>query len=539
MLTKIILNGKVFEINTAVLMSYSKLVRNMIKYAKEDDGSINFDHLDLRSWQTVFSWINNYSQNFESATWLADKSEMMNLMVTANYLMMDELSAEVEDWFVSKISTKTVVEIHHFAKYHLAHSLQDKCMRFMMDNFTNIGLEYFHSRLEFEDMVQMLKSDDLTQTEEEITKFVKRIIMSNLYQDQGETSYSRKTLESCIRAWRLPCLPRTSKELVFSFGGWTDDPVAKISVYDPARRMWTDLDVDLPFNWSYMGAWLDGSIVYLCGGYTHGDIDTGTISKKLFSLDVNNLMEKLKPLSKMRTKRNYVCFQGNSNTGKIFAIGGNSGGFGGGNSRLDSVECYDIASNQWSELDNMRNRRSDAGIAVIDKQLYIVGGFNGTTVHSSVEVLEISGDSRPRRWRKIKNMSSPRSGVKAVGFGGKLYVVGGWNGNERLKSGEVYDPRKFTWKPLPDMNVPRSNFSLVVVNGQLMAFGGYDGHSVTARAEVLNWSTNAWEEVGALPTPRSALAGVTVSRSVLDKATIQYIRSKFEDSQQEEAMEFE
>ena len=81
MLTKIISNGHMFEINTAVLMSHSKLVRNMIKYAKEDDGSINFDHLDLRSWQTIFNWMNNHTLHFKRETWLADKSEMINLMV--------------------------------------------------------------------------------------------------------------------------------------------------------------------------------------------------------------------------------------------------------------------------------------------------------------------------------------------------------------------------------------------------------------------------------------------------------------------------
>ena len=125
-------------------------------------------------------------------------------------------------------------------------------------------------------------------------------------------------------------------------------------------------------------------------------------------------------------------------------------------------------------------------------------------------------------------MSTPRSGVSAVGMGGQLYVVGGRNGNERLRSGEVYDPKKGKWKPLPDMNVPRSNFSLVVVYDQLMAFGGYDGHSVTARAEVLNLTTNAWEEVGPLPSPRLGLAGVTVPCKSLDPTVVKAIKSKFD-----------
>ena len=141
------------------------------------------------------------------------------------------------------------------------------------------------------------------------------------------------------------------------------------------------------------------------------------------------------------------------------------------------------------------------------------------------------------KWKTIKPMSTPRAGAKAVGLEGKLYVVGGWNGNRRLRSGEVYDTELKNWKALPDLNVPRSYFSLVVVNGQLLAFGGYDdmiGNSVTASAEILNWTTNAWEEVGSLPSPRMGLVGVTVPRKILDETFLKMIKSRFESTNVQE-----
>ena len=38
---------------------------------------------------------------------------------------------------------------------------------------------------------------------------------------------------------------------------------------------------------------------------------------------------------------------------------------------------------------------------------------------------------------QVRDMASPRSGVAAAAFNGSLFVVGGWDGNKRLRTGEV------------------------------------------------------------------------------------------------------
>ena len=69
-------------------------------------------------------------------------------------------------------------------------------------------------------------------------------------------------------------------------------------------------------------------------------------------------------------------------------------------------------------------------------------------------------------------MASARSGVAAAALDGLLYVVGGWDGVRRLRTGEVptrvhllemnneqyeqvYNPRINRWRSLPKMNTPR------------------------------------------------------------------------------------
>ena len=71
----------------------------------------------------------------------------------------------------------------------------------------------------------------------------------------------------------------------------------------------------------------------------------------------------------------------------------------------------------------------------------------------------------------MRSMGTARSGVAAAALDGDLFVVGGWDGTRRLRTGEVinnthlliankhieqvYDPATNRWRSLPKMNTPR------------------------------------------------------------------------------------
>ena len=131
----------------------------------------------------------------------------------------------------------------------------------------------------------------------------------------------------------------------------------------------------------------------------------------------------------------------------------------------------------------------------------------------------------------ISPMRVARSGVKVVAMDGLLYVVGGWDGQQRLRSGEVYNPDTRVWSPLPDMKTPRSNHSLAVVQGRLVVMGGYQGIETTKKVEVLDMSSNTWGEVGELSTGRSALASGVVTFNNLDEETREGLRWHQDDKE--------
>ena len=103
---------------------------------------------------------------------------------------------------------------------------------------------------------------------------------------------------------------------------------------------------------------------------------------------------------------------------------------------MNSGERYEPQRNQWEMIPPMHRQRSDASAASLRDKIYIVGGFNGQEVLSSAEVFDVETN----QWSYIHSMTSPRSGVSLVAFRDSLYALGGFNGFTRLSSGK--DPSR-------------------------------------------------------------------------------------------------
>lgn len=98
---------------------------------------------------------------------------------------------------------------------------------------------------------------------------------------------------------------------------------------------------------------------------------------------------------------------------------------------MSSGERYEPQKNQWEMIPSMHRQRSDASAAALHDKIYIVGGFNGQEVYNSAEVFDVETN----QWSNIHPMNSPRSGVSLVAFRDSLYALGGFSGVVRLSSG--------------------------------------------------------------------------------------------------------
>ncbi|GBP07569.1 Influenza virus NS1A-binding protein homolog [Eumeta japonica] len=108
-------------------------------------------------------------------------------------------------------------------------------------------------------------------------------------------------------------------------------------------------------------------------------------------------------------------------------------------------------------------------------------------------------------------MSVPRRALGVAVMRGRIYAVGGGNGDDdELASGEVYDPRTDTWTPIAPMRTARYGLVLAALNDKLYAFGGVNQSSI----EAYDPEADEWAVVGEMPEQRWAMSVVTYDGAV-------------------------
>jgi N-acetylneuraminic acid mutarotase len=143
-----------------------------------------------------------------------------------------------------------------------------------------------------------------------------------------------------------------------------------------------------------------------------------------------------------------------------------------------SGAVYDPITTLWEPIGGMDISRARLGLAALGGKLYAVGGVNGdpyagaaggTNFLSSAEVYDPSTNS----WELIASMDISRASLGLAALGGKLYAVGGYNaGQQQASDGRVYDPITNNWEPIASMHVSRTGLGLISSGGKLYAMGG-------------------------------------------------------------------
>jgi N-acetylneuraminic acid mutarotase len=157
-------------------------------------------------------------------------------------------------------------------------------------------------------------------------------------------------------------------------------------------------------------------------------------------------------------------------------------------------------------------RSSLAAVVGTDGRIYAIGGYDGNHALDTLEAYTPSTNT----WETLASMPTARySLAAAVGADGRIFAIGGTGySNNQLVRGtvvEAYTPSTNTWETVASM--PTGRFKLAAASGmdsRIYAFGGTtiaDGEVATV--EAYSPTTNAWVSVASMPTIRRDLAGVT------------------------------
>ena len=254
---------------------------------------------------------------------------------------------------------------------------------------------------------------------------------------------------------------------MYVFGGYYNAKIQatkRCDVYDPATNTWKRI-ADMPVAITHQGMVVDGTTVWLVGGYAGDHPGPGTAQ----------------------------------------------------------VWKYDTLKNTWSRGPDLPDERGAGAAAIVDRKIYLFGGMERTrTADMGTHwVLDLANQSAG--WKRLADMPNPRNHLSGIAYGGKVYAIGGHHQQEAeaVTQREVdrYDPATNKWTRVADTQTLRSQTpaATFVYRNRIVLVGGADRtqHSTTV-ISAYDPGRNRWETIGNLPAARRATcAGVINGRLVV------------------------
>jgi N-acetylneuraminic acid mutarotase len=151
------------------------------------------------------------------------------------------------------------------------------------------------------------------------------------------------------------------------------------------------------------------------------------------------------------------------------------------------VSAYDVVQRTWSELlQPLPTARDHGCAAVFDGKLYAIGGRRTGLSSAVYELTPGVG------WQTRERMITARGGLACALVGDEIIAVGGEGNRAAGSSGvfpqvEAYAPATNTWRSLGEMKTPRHGMGAAAYRGKLYVPGGgiLEGFGASAKLEIL------------------------------------------------------
>ena len=202
-------------------------------------------------------------------------------------------------------------------------------------------------------------------------------------------------------------------------------------LYDPDSDSWTR-KADMPISLAYPTSSVVDGKIYVIGGATSGY--RGLTTVQMYDPSTDSWT------SKADLPRAKVLHTANVHDGKIYVIGG---GYAAGNSGgvvFADFDVYDPVSDSWSPNDDIVQARLGHGSAVLNDELYILGGFTTNTVLQDLEEYNFNTN----KWNTKPPLPSTLRGFACCVYDNKLFVFGGVSGGSgasAIHKVYVYSPK--------------------------------------------------------------------------------------------------
>lgn len=200
--------------------------------------------------------------------------------------------------------------------------------------------------------------------------------------------------------------------------------------------------------------------------------------------------------------------------GQIYVVGGFNGSLG-----LEAlVQVYDPITRAWRTVAPFPKAVHHVNVAAHDGKLYVLGVLIDVQFNESGESWRY--DPAADEWTEIAHMGQEyaRASGAAAAIDGKIYVAGGLRNSRAIADFSVYDPETDTWNhALAPMPRARDHFVAAAVDGVFYAIGGRDGgiSALISEVDAYDPETDTWSPRAPMITARGGDAAAVVDGRII------------------------
>ena len=171
----------------------------------------------------------------------------------------------------------------------------------------------------------------------------------------------------------------------------------------------------------------------------------------------------------------------------------------------------------WTTMAPMPTARGGFSVAVVSGKIFAIGGLNGNNLPVSTTE---EYNPQTNGWTSKMPMPTPRSGFAIAVYQNKIYVIGGTVGYGYVGNNEVYDPISNTWETKTSMPTPRADLCANIVNDKIYLIGGKKYSSTTPFYnetninEVYDPVNDSWSTKTPIPTPVQGYASAVANDKI-------------------------
>lgn len=160
---------------------------------------------------------------------------------------------------------------------------------------------------------------------------------------------------------------------------------------------------------------------------------------------------------------------------------------------------FDPESDQWSSAGQLPNPLAGAALVANENALYLLGGWDGRAMHDEIWQLTPPAaiDAPMPGWTLAGRLRTPIAFFGAALVNDEIFVVGGHDGQLDLATAEAYSLSNDQWRDLPPLSSPRSGLQLIFDGLALFALGGSGPYAIETH-ERFDLTNNLWSN---FPSP--------------------------------------